>query len=263
MVIPAYNCENTIIKCIDSVFNQTCIDLIKEVIVIDDGSIDKTAVLVMEKYGERVILVRKRNGGVASARNEGIKIAQGSWIALLDSDDVWLPEKIEKQWRYIIQYNEIRFIGCNKNNERVHIGRKVDDGLFKLNLTSILIKHWPHTSTALIDKRVFDEVGLYNENMRYAEDGDMWNRIVIKYPIYYVAETYEIAGNFKKQYGETGLSANITMMHSGDMRNLKLLLEKGNISRFAYYAFYLYKKIKYIIRVCQASRHIDNYGKRN
>lgn len=254
VVIPLYNSKETIIECINSVLNQTKVDLIKEIIVVNDGSTDGSEKLVQEilKKEIKVKVITKRNGGVSTARNAGIRVAGAEWIALLDSDDIWLPQKIEKQWRQIERRPQIKFIGCNRNRENIHWGRKVDTDLYMLNLRHVLIKNWPHTSTALIKREVFREVGMFNEKMYYAEDGDMWNRIVCKYPLFYVSECLEIAGNYKKQFGESGLSANIKGMHNGNIRNIMELKKRGRISLPFFVFLKMYNDMKYLRRVILA-----------
>lgn len=251
VIIPMFNSEKTIIGCVESVLKQTRMDLIDEIIIIDDGSTDRSASFVEKKYGDdsRIRLIQKENGGVSSARNAGIKASKSEWIALLDSDDIWLPKKIEKQWEMIKQYKKIRFIGCNRNQENVHWGRRIDDNLYVLDLKHILIKNWPHTSTALIKCDVFRKVGLFNESMRYGEDGDMWNRIVRNYPLFYIPISYEIAGGNKAQFGESGLSANLKGMYDGNIRNIKALRKHGDISAAFYVILRIYNDIKYIRRI--------------
>jgi len=92
VIIPIYNRANYIIDCIDSVLQQTYKDL--EIIVVDDGSTDNLKE-VLSKYGDRIIYIHKENGGVSSARNEGIRRCKGEYIAWLDSDDRWMPFKLE------------------------------------------------------------------------------------------------------------------------------------------------------------------------
>ena len=98
VIIPAYNSENTIEKALDSLRNQTKPELIREVIVINDGSADATADKV-EQYKKRescnlnIILYNQQNAGVAAARNAGIRMATADYLAFLDSDDCWAPEK--------------------------------------------------------------------------------------------------------------------------------------------------------------------------
>lgn len=102
VIIPAYNSENTIEKALDSLRNQTKPELIREVIVINDGSADATADKV-EQYKKRescnlnIILYNQQNAGVAAARNAGIRMATADYLAFLDSDDCWAPEKLEWQ----------------------------------------------------------------------------------------------------------------------------------------------------------------------
>ena len=188
IIVPVYNGESRLRRCVESILHQDYPDL--EVILVDDGSRDGS-LSIMEEYARldnRVKAIHKENGGVSTARNAGIKAARGKWIALLDSDDVWLPNKIEAQWKQIEKHPEIKFIGCNRNQENLHYGTKVTDELYRLNLKQILIKMWPHTSTALIRRSVFKETGLFNEKQKYAEDGEMWNRIAIIYPLYYIPQ---------------------------------------------------------------------------
>src|SRR4051812_20102412 len=92
VIIPAYNSRRLVAGAIDSAFAQTYAPL--EVIVIDDGSQDGTAEIVEERYGSRVRLLSQANAGPSAARNAGIAIARGNWIAFLDADDVWIPEKL-------------------------------------------------------------------------------------------------------------------------------------------------------------------------
>ena len=111
VVIPMYNSRESIVDCINSVLNQTRFDLIDRIIVVDDGSTDNSEELVKKEFKkeEKIKIIIKENGGVSSARNVGIREADSEWIALLDSDDVWLPEKIEKQWDQILKNDQILF----------------------------------------------------------------------------------------------------------------------------------------------------------
>lgn len=257
VVIPAYNSESTIAASINSLLQQTRSDLIEEILVVNDGSTDATANIVGELCitDKRIRIITKMNGGVSSARNVGIKAATGHWIALLDSDDVWLPTKLEKQWAEIEKDDSIVFIGCNRNDENLHYGTKVGENLYCLTLRQLLIKMWPHTSTALIRNDVFKDVGYFNEDMRYAEDGEMWNRIALKYPLYYVAESLEIAGGNKVSFGESGLSANLKGMYDGNVSNITVLHKNKHIST----AFYIFLRVfycaKYIRRIVITKRN--------
>ena len=121
VVIPMYNAQNDILRCLTSVHNQTYKKL--EVIVVNDGSKDNSELLVnefMNKHPElKISLINKSNGGVSSARNIGLKLANGGFIALLDSDDDWYPNKIETQLNLFNQYPTIDFLACNPIKERI------------------------------------------------------------------------------------------------------------------------------------------------
>lgn len=95
VVIPTYNRRSTIVEAVESVLRQDVHDI--EVLVIDDGSTDGTFELLAQQFGSSIHVVRKPNGGVASARNEGVRLSRGKWIAFLDSDDVWMPGKLKYQ----------------------------------------------------------------------------------------------------------------------------------------------------------------------
>lgn len=251
VVIPAYNCEKTIEGCIKSVLQQTRVDLITEIIVVNDGSVDGTVDAIQRAFENNSLIkiISQQNGGVASARNKGIINAQGEWIALIDADDCWLPEKIEKQWRKISHHREIVFIGGNRNEEIIQYGEKVEDDLYRLSLKQLLIKMWPHTSTALIKKEVFQNVGMYNQTMRYYEDGELWCRIALKYDLYYITDSCEIAGGNKRSFGESGLSANLKEMQKGCIKNIKLLRSSSAITNLEYLSLFLLYQAKYIRRI--------------
>ena len=93
-VIPAYNAEKYITRAIDSVLGQT--RPVDEIIIVDDGSTDNTAEAI-KRYGDKIQYIYQENAGVSAARNTGIKAAATDWIAFLDADDEWLPERIQLQ----------------------------------------------------------------------------------------------------------------------------------------------------------------------
>ena len=182
VVTPAYNLAKYIGEAVDSVLGQTFHDF--EYLVIDDGSVDNTADIIKAHAGDdpRFRLVEGENRGPSAARNAGIREARGEYIAFLDGDDRWHPKFLERQLRLIRSLPaEVGAVFCRsrivlENGTPVFFqwqrpGRyDFDDFLVSGNPTR-------NTSSLLIRKSCFTEVGGFNEEMRYCEDIDMWLRI--------------------------------------------------------------------------------------
>ena len=186
VIIPTYN-RNWILKeAIDSVLAQKFMDY--EFIVVDDGSTDDTAAL-LTAYGDRIITIHQENRGVSAARNVGISIARGNYITFLDSDDLWLPEKLLCQVEFfrshanavICQTDELWIRnGVCVNPKKRH--KKPSGWIFEPSLQLCLVS----PSAVMIKKSLFDEVGLFNEVFPACEDYDLWLRISLKYPIHLI-----------------------------------------------------------------------------
>lgn len=262
VIIPAYNSEKTITDAIRSIDNQVIDDKIEieiEIIVIDDGSTDSTQSLansykISSSYTQ-LRVYHKTNGGVSSARNYGLKISSGEWIAFLDSDDKWLPNKLQRQLDIIKNNPNIKFIGTARNNERLSIlGRKINT-LYEASVNDLLIKMFPQTSTALVKKDLLDLVGYYNEKMTHSEDGELWIRLCQHGGFYYLPESLVITGNGKKNFGESGLSANLKKMQHGTMLMLDICYKNSVItSWYKYQLLRLFYKIKYWRRLIISMR---------
>ena len=188
VILPTYNREHTLRRAIDSVLSQTLQPF--EFIVIDDGSTDETKRLLKENY-PMVQYLYQANGGVSSARNKGIQHSCGDWIALLDSDDEWMPDKLESQSRIINNSNNNHFIHTNEiwirkgvrvNQMKKH--EKYGGWIFEKCLDICKIS----PSSSMISKKIFDDIGLFDESLKVCEDYDMWLRISSKYEISYLDE---------------------------------------------------------------------------
>jgi glycosyltransferase involved in cell wall biosynthesis len=185
VIIPTYNRADLLPEAIDSVLAQTWKEM--EIIVVDDGSTDRTEETV-RRYDDRVRYFYKENGGPSSARNMGIKEARGAYVAFLDSDDVWEPEKLRIQMDFMREHPEIKFvctdsslIGPRKSRERKL--RKDSMGhLFPILYSNSFIR----TSTALMVKECFQEIGYFDERYRSVEDYDVWLRVAKRFPIAYL-----------------------------------------------------------------------------
>lgn len=191
VVIPAYNSEKYIAATLDSVFAQTCQDL--EVIVIDDGSTDGTG-NVLRRYEGRIVYLKNNHGGPASSRNRGIAEARGAHVAFLDSDDLWHPEKLEKQLALAEKFADYGIITTdaavfNQNGttaESSKAGKYIPSGYV---LEYLLFDNWIGTSCALVRRECFDKVGMFDvEDFVWGEDWVMWMRIAARYPVYFLDE---------------------------------------------------------------------------
>ena len=146
VVIPAYNAAAFIGNAIESVLAQTCKPL--EVIVVDDGSSDNTPAIV-ESYGDPVRLIRQTNSGPGAARNHGVRLATGDFIGLLDADDTWLPDKIERQAE-LIESERVALVHCMTTDEKQFATSALVsfDSLWKRNCIA--------TSSVLVRRSVFN-----------------------------------------------------------------------------------------------------------
>ncbi|WP_438347158.1 glycosyltransferase [Paenibacillus sp. FA6] len=184
VIIPTYNREKFIGRAIKSVLQQTCTDY--ELIVVDDGSTDQTSKIV-KSFGERVRYVYKKNGGPSAGRNKGITLAKGKYIAFLDSDDLYLPVKLQKNKEFLETHPECHFLYSwyysvrrGRRKQLISNIKGVSD-LNKFRLQLYGRTFTIRTSTAVIHHSCFDKVGLFNTKYRYSQDWDMWLRLACHY----------------------------------------------------------------------------------
>ncbi len=182
VVIPTYNREASLEKAINSVLDQTHKN--RELIIIDDGSTDDTTHII-DKYQQSIRYFSKLHGGVSAARNFGLEKSTGSWVAFLDSDDYWLPEKLEKQLhytqtnQYLVSQTGEKWIRDGKPVNPMDKHRKHQGWIFKECLPLCIVS----PSAVMIHQKVFNDVGVFDESFPVCEDYDLWLRIARKYPI--------------------------------------------------------------------------------
>lgn len=186
VIIPTHNRADLIARSLDSVLAQTFMP--DEVIVVDDGSSDNTCELVADRYPE-VRLLDQGNKGVSAARNAGIDAATGDWLCLLDSDDSWQPEKLEKQVEALNTQPE--YLVCHTNEKWIRNGyhlnqlkkhKKHGGYIFQYCLPLCVIS----PSSIMIHRNIFNNVGMFDESMPVCEDYDLWLRICARYPVLYL-----------------------------------------------------------------------------
>lgn len=180
VVIPAYNAAWCVRTAVDSVLAQSCRDF--EVIVVDDGSTDDTA-RVLASYGERIRVVTKPNGGLSSARNAGIDAARGTFVAFLDADDRWFPDKLARQLALMAQRPTLAFCSTAARVEDpdgrainewrcIHCDQPTLEAIFGANAFVA-----GSGSAVLARREALTRAGPFDESLRSLEDIDMWMRL--------------------------------------------------------------------------------------
>jgi glycosyltransferase involved in cell wall biosynthesis len=192
VIIPTYNRADYVLEAIESVLAQTYSDY--EIIVVDDGSTDETAA-VLRPLAEKGVIrcVYQPNQGESAARNHGIRLARGDYIAFLDSDDLFLPTKLEKQVAFLDAHPDVAFVhSCYSkfDDEGNDLGYR-DTSKFAGDVYPQILLDWSvlmAVPCVMVRAEVLDEVGGFDESMRWGPDLDLWRRITRRYPIGVIPE---------------------------------------------------------------------------
>jgi glycosyltransferase involved in cell wall biosynthesis len=226
VVIPTFNRAATLRRALGSVLRQS--RPADEIIVIDDGSTDGTFELLARDFPKVRVRVQQ-NRGVSSARNLGIAAATSDWIAFLDSDDEWLPEKLEIQFRELAMRPEYRI--CHSDEIWIRRGirvnpmnkhRKKGGWIFQDCLPLCAIS----PSSAVLHRSLLDSVGNFDENLPACEDYDLWLRVASRYPVLYVDRRLVV------KYGghEDQLSKRYWGMDRFRIRALEKIISAGHLN---------------------------------
>ena len=188
VVIPTYNRAKYLRECLDSILRQKFQNF--ELIVVDDGSEDETS-LILEDYKEKILVIHQENKGVSAARNTGISCAKGTYLAFCDSDDMWLPYKLEKQMELFAQ--ETSAVVCYTDEIWIRKGvrvnpckhhEKVSGWIFEKSLELCLVS----PSSVMMHRHFFDLAGNFDESLPACEDYDLWLRASQIFPFHFVDE---------------------------------------------------------------------------
>jgi glycosyltransferase involved in cell wall biosynthesis len=175
-IIPAHNAVAYLKQAVDSALGQRGVEI--EVIVIDDGSTDDTW-SVMKGYGDAIRTVRTVKGGPYKARNHGVRLAAGRWLAFLDADDEWMPDKLAKQLALVEDGTELIYTDRINVGEADHVDKLQSDGqrLWEGNVFEpLLCGNFITLSSVLISKTVFERLGGFCEDLVGAGDWELWLR---------------------------------------------------------------------------------------
>lgn len=188
IIVPTFNRSMLLKRALDSIYKQSYSDY--EIIVVDDGSTDETAQMISELYPD-VNYIYQSNSGVSASRNKGLDNAKGEWLAFLDSDDEWLPEKLEKQIDelksksdYKVCHTEEVWVrnGVRVNQMKKH--KKSGGWIFRQCLPICAMS----PSSIVINRSVFDDIGEFDITLPACEDYDLWLRITVKYPVLFIEQ---------------------------------------------------------------------------
>lgn len=226
VVIPTFDRASVLPRALDSVVRQTRSPA--EVIVVDDGSTDDTAELVERRFPS-VRLLRQVNRGVSAARNRGIEASESEWIALLDSDDEWWPRKLERQMSALKERPELRV--CHTDEIWIRHGRRVNQRRIHAKHGGWIFEHClprcaMSPSSIVIHRSVFDEVGMFDEELPACEDYDLWLRICSRYPVLCVDEPLVV----KHGGHEDQLSRQVWGLDRFRIRALEKVIDSGHLS---------------------------------
>ncbi|MEB6206288.1 glycosyltransferase family 2 protein [Mammaliicoccus sciuri] len=250
VIIPYFRASKTILRALESIENQT--KLPKEIIIIDDFSnnIEDENQLEFISKNYKVKIVRlKTNQGPGSARNRGIDIASGKYIAFLDSDDSWHREKLEIQSKIMdnsgayISTHHSSIYGKNEKNS-YHIK--------EISLYQQLLKNRFSTRTVMMRN---NDSFRFEEGKRYSEDNLLWTQVLFnkKYAIY-IDKT--LANSYKEDFGDGGLTAELKKMYYGNLDSINILRRQGYIQYPTSHILKIYHSVKYIIRISRSKKRI-------
>ncbi len=229
VIVPAYNAARFVAEAVESILNQTLAPM--EIVVVNDGSTDDTEA-ILRPYRERIHYIRQQNRGLPAARNRGIEESQGDLIAFLDADDVWLPGKLEKQWKCFQDHPAAGLVHSNVLLWHDATGEKTPgyEGLrertgwcySKLFSRSAIIP-----SATMVKRECLDRVGLFNESMRTSEDYELFLRIARYYEFAYVDDPLIL---YRRH--DSNMSKNSLLMWTNDLFIVrKALLDDPDLHR--------------------------------
>jgi len=222
VVIPTYNRATKVQNAIESVLGQTLSNI--EVIVVDDGSSDGTGKILQETYGDRIRYFAQANQGVSAARNKGLAEARGEWIALLDSDDLWEKEKLERQFQALERfgsqcgacYTDTRFFNYPETRTMFQLAEQSyrHEGTMGINpdVKTLLLKPGGAgmivcTCTLLVRADVVAKSGGFDPNLRFGEDSEFMFRLAMLTDFCYVNRPLVLVDRSPAEVRHVGVSS--------------------------------------------------------
>jgi glycosyltransferase involved in cell wall biosynthesis len=240
IIIPVYNGAPFIAETVKSALGQTCFDC--EIIVVNDGSSDNT-LSVLTQFGDSIKIINISNAGVSNARNVGIAAASGEYVAFLDADDLWQIDKIKKQLAVMKLNPSVGFCCCNftvkdhRGGMITHFERLsnnanllFDEAMSSQTLAVLIKENFVGTaSNVMITRKVLEKTGLFDTNLRQAEDYDLWLRCAFNTDFIVMSEVL-----LHKTTHETNLTNNLAETLECHESVLNKLMSDPKIKSSAY-----------------------------
>lgn len=252
VIIPFYRAEKTLRKTLQSVLEQTVRP--QEIILINDASDDEGVILaekIREENPEYTILLlhHDKNLGVSAARNSGIEKSSGDYIALLDSDDVWHPKKLEKQINLLENKNlNFDLLGTARNGKPLLWPYAVaKNKIARVTFRKQLIRSEIVSSSAVFRKEIFEQTGGFPSGQNHAEDVRFWLQALAKFNIGILNEDLVLCGEGKPTFGHSGLSSHLYKMYLGYCKNFDALQKDGRLTKTEVFLYKRFYYLKYLL----------------
>lgn len=239
VIIPIYNAQRTIIRALDSVYRQTYPNI--EWILLNDGSTDDSLDLVkayLEEHAIKAVVIDRENKGVSYTRNEGVRRACGTYVAFLDADDQWLPNKLRLQVD-CMESTGADLVSCLKAEG------PGEPPVSTITFKQMLFKNYLFTSGVMVKRQVLLDTGGFEETMRYGEDYHLWLRIVQKYDVRVINQRLLIYEDLEANPQKTGLSTNRKAMERAELSCYGMLRREKAIGPCLWLAAVSYSWLRY------------------
>ncbi len=236
VIVPAYNKAELTVKTVESILSQDYQNI--EIIVVNDGSTDDTE-KKLQVFRDRIKYHKKDNGGACSARNFGISVAEGEYIALIDCDDVYYPNKISKSVQLLDSHPEFGFMHTAAklidDSDNIVGYHSYPNSQVKGQISHrLVLDNFINNPTVVIRKECFDKVGLFDESIFMPADWDMWIRLSEEFKAGYIDEplsAYRITSNYTITHLELNLKEELYVLNKaferGKIKSTKNLLKKS------------------------------------
>jgi glycosyltransferase involved in cell wall biosynthesis len=252
VVIPTFNRHQQLSVALESVLQQT--RSVDEIVVVDDGSTDGTQAMLDDfvslHTGIPIRVICQVNQGPSAARNAGIQAASGDLIAFLDDDDIWLPQKTERQLSVFLSDPQLDLLGCASNIIKLYDGLR----LVQIKEWALLFRNWFATPTVIVRREVALACGGFPEDLRHYEDYALWLKIACRHKCAFLNDVLVSCGDGKPPFGHSGLSANLEACYLGEREVHRRWRRDRNVGFAVFALVSMHSWVRHIRRKIIAAR---------